>query len=194
MAGMFSTFNATPARRNQTYDLNHDPGDVSGNRVKQGIMDTGRQADATQAQSGESRNSLVGLLSQDPSKILSDYVSGAMPEFNQQLQGIRENAIARGIGTGDLGTAYEGSLASAFQRNLTSKAADLYGTRLGGMESLHGMDVGENSDTQNRYFDLLTGRQDLEEGRRQADKNRKAGLLSGLMSTIGNSAGLFAGG
>lgn len=63
--------------------------------------------------------------------------SSAMPQFQDGLQDIRENAIRRGVSLGDTGniqTRNEGSLASAFQRNLAntagSSAMELYQTSL----------------------------------------------------------------
>jgi hypothetical protein len=61
-------------------------------------------------------------------------VSSAMPQFQDQIQGLRESAINRGVQYGDIGTRNEGSLASAFQRNLAnlagSQSMQLYQTAL----------------------------------------------------------------
>lgn len=72
------------------------------------------------------------------------YVSGQMPQLFKALQGTKENAIARGVSTGDLGTSYEGDVFSAFQRNLANV--------LGGMA----MQGYENS--RNRYVDMAAGK------------------------------------
>lgn len=63
--------------------------------------------------------------------------SAAMPQFQDQLQDIRESAIRRGVNLGDTGniqTRNEGTLASAFQRNIANTAGagamDLYQTAL----------------------------------------------------------------
>lgn len=61
-------------------------------------------------------------------------VSSAMPQFQDQLQGLRESAIRRGVDLGDIGTRNEGTLASAFQRNIAnasaSNAINLYNSAL----------------------------------------------------------------
>ncbi|HKX10781.1 MAG TPA: hypothetical protein VJN67_21465 [Stellaceae bacterium] len=113
----------------------------------------------------------------------SDYIrqtvgaqaSSALPEFNQQLQSIRENAIRRGITGGDLGTSYEGDLASAFQRNIANSV------------SSHAYDAYQTS--RNRYLDLLTGQRDYETA--QENARRKRGSFLGNL--LGTAAGAFGG-
>lgn len=86
------------------------------------------------------------------------FLSSQMPALMQSLQGTRENAIRRGISTGDLGTSNEGDVYSAFQRNLANV--------LGGL-SMQGY---ENS--RNRYVDMaggkLTGALDAENSARNS--------------------------
>lgn len=114
-------------------------------------------------------------------------VSSAMPQFEQQLQGIRESAARRGISNGEVATNYEGDLASAFQRNIAnsvgSQAVALQGQKtnaLGGLQS----------EERNQYLDLLSGNLD----RQQAEKNRKTSFWSGLIGAAGGAAGAYFGG
>jgi hypothetical protein len=96
-----------------------------------------------------------------------------MPQFREQLQLTREDGIRRGISTGDLGTSYEGDLASAFSQNL----ADTFGSMA--------MSGYENS--RNRYLDLLTGRLD----RNQAARNARTANWMGAGRA---AASVFSGG
>lgn len=166
------------------------------NRNRNGIIDAGNQAGQGEANAGGSRNQFLDLLNQDPSKTLSAYVDSAMGSFNKSLQNQRESSIQRGIGTGDLGTAYEGSLDSAFQKNIAGAAAGLYGKRLDAAQGLYGQDSSNSQNDQNRYLDALTGQND----RNTQQKNSHNSFLGGLISTIGNVAtgglagGLFGGG
>lgn len=177
---------------NQTYDLTHDPGDVTGNRTKQSIMDLGNAQTGLTGNANSDRNQFLSLLN-GGGDYLKSLVSQAMPEFNSRLNGIRENAIARGISTGDLGTSYEGDLASAFQRNLANQAAGLYTTQLGAAQNLYGQDISREQANQNNYLDLLTGRLSFEESKKQAAKDRKAALANGFLGAVGSAGGFFAG-
>ena len=179
--------------KNQTYDLNHDPGDVSGNRTKQSIMDLGSAQAGLTGNANSDRNQFLSMLN-GGGDYLKSLVSQAMPEFNSRLNGVRENAIARGISTGDLGTSYEGDLASAFQKNIANQAAGLYTTQLGAAQNLYGQDISREQANQGSYLDLLTGRLSFEESKKQAAKDRKASLTSGLLGAAGSAAGFFAGG
>lgn len=78
---------------NQTYDLNHDPGDVTGNRTKQGIMDLGNAQAGLTGSANADRNQFLTMLN-GGGDYLKSLVSQAMPEFNARLNGIRENSIA----------------------------------------------------------------------------------------------------
>lgn len=93
--------------------------------------------------------------------------SRAMPQFHSALQDIRENAIRRGISTGDLGTSYEGDLASAFHQNIADTAGQY---AYGGYQQ-----------SRNRYLDLLTGGLDRETAERNARRDMWGNLIgSGL--------------
>lgn len=98
-------------------------------------------------------------------------VDAAMPSFNASLQGVRENAIARGASTGDLGTSYEGDLASAFDAHtknaVASQAAGMY------------------NQNQDRYLGLLTGGMDRQTQNENYQRQRKAGLWGSLGSAFG---------
>jgi hypothetical protein len=103
-------------------------------------------------------------------------INNALPQLRQQLQLTREDAIRRGVSTGDLGTSNEGDLVSAWSRNLDNT--------LGSMA----MQGYENN--RNRYLDLLTGRMD----RDTASKNRVSNTLSGLFSGASQAAAAYYGG
>lgn len=94
-------------------------------------------------------------------------MSSAMPSFLKQLQGVRENAIARGIDTGDLGTTNEGNLASAFQRNFTNM--------------IGGQALDTYNQSRNRYLDLLTGKLDAEQAAENNYQQRRSGFWNGLI-------------
>lgn len=107
-------------------------------------------------------------------------VEAAMPSFYQALQGVRENAVRRGISTGDLGTSFEGDLASAFQRNIVndigSRAQDQYQFSRG------------------NYLDLLAGGADRDMAERNARRSRQGGLFGALGGIAGTLIGGPAGG
>lgn len=145
---------------------------------------------------GESMSSRQGFLDllKGGGDVLKSYVDEAMPQFNTALQGIRENAIARGISTGDLGTSYEGDLASAFQKNLANRAASLYETRLGAAGRLAEGDADRYERGRMTWLDGISGRLDREQARQQARNQRRAGLLGSLIGSAGAVAGAVYGG
>lgn len=104
-------------------------------------------------------------------RLIDSQYNRLMPQFNQSLQGLRENAIQRGISTGDLGTSYEGDLASAFQQHLLDSisggAMDLYNTRL----------------------DLLSGMADRKLAAKNAKRQGKGSMLGGLFGLGGSILG-----
>jgi hypothetical protein len=124
-------------------------------------------------------------------------LDSAMPGFQDDLQGIRESAIRRGVDLGDIGTRNEGSLASAFQRNMTNVAdagaRDNYNTAL---ERLYG------------YRDYRTSQDNAKAERRSAGLGAVAGIagtflgspagaavggkIGGMMSKLGGRGGLPA--
>lgn len=123
---------------------------------------------------------------------LNRYIQGAvsagMPEFNRNLQGVRENAIARGIGGGGLGTSYEGDLASAFHRNISNSAAgqamNLYNTRAGGYQDLYGTDVELAEGSRNRYLDILGGQADRDQAAQNAKRKKILGIFGFLLALL----------
>lgn len=72
------------------------------------------------------------------------FLSSQMPGLMQSLQGSRENAIQRGISTGDLGTSYEGDIYSAFQQNIAN--------------ALSGMSMQGYENSRNRYVNMASGK------------------------------------
>lgn len=154
------------------------------NRWRNGVINAGNQAGTGQDNAAGSRNMFMDMLTADPAKELAAYVAGATPDFQKQLQGQREANVARGAGTGDLGTAYEGSIDSAFQRNITAKAGDLLGQQLTAGGQLASLDAQTNDSNQNRYLDALSAQSDQS----QQAKNSKNSFLGGIISTVGNVA------
>lgn len=99
-------------------------------------------------------------------------VDSAMPAFQDQLQGIRESAIRRGVDLGDIGTRNEGTLASAFQRNMANTAGSM---------------AQQNYQT---ALDRLYGFRDWQ----TAKDNAKAERRNATIGAIGTVAGTLAGG
>lgn len=111
---------------------------------------------------------------------LRAYESEGMPKFQGALQDIRENAIRRGITGGDLGTSYEGDLASAFQQNIMD---------VGGR---YAYDAFQSS--RNRYLDLLTGGADRETGRGNAKRDMWGNIIGAGLQAAGTYFGSRGGG
>lgn len=107
-------------------------------------------------------------------------VQNALPSFLQNMQGLKEQNIRRGISTGDLGTSFEGDLTSAFQRNLANSVAS---------QSL-GLFNNRNSLLSGYYGDQL----DREQAARNDASQRRGGFINGLMQLGGAAAGFFGGG
>lgn len=95
------------------------------------------------------------------------YMSRAMPQFRKDLQLTREDNQRRGISTGDLGTSYEGDLASAFQQNVS--------------DTLGGMAMNAYENNRNRYLALLTGKIAGDQAYKSDQQNMIAGIFSGAM-------------
>jgi hypothetical protein len=108
-------------------------------------------------------------------KTLRSYESQGMPQFQSGLQDIRENAVRRGITGGDLGTSYEGDLASAFQRNLMD---------VGGR---YAFDAYQQS--RGRRLDLLTSQLDRETARKNAQRDMWGNLIGSGLQAFGTFAG-----
>jgi hypothetical protein len=107
------------------------------------------------------------------SRSINSLTSAAMPQFNQQLQDTRENAIRRGVSGGGLGTSYEGDVFSAFQRNVSNTA---------------GAYANENY---NRYLEMLSGTRDYETYLAEQKRKRKGGLFGALGSIAGGIGGFI---
>lgn len=91
----------------------------------------------------------------------------AMPGFQQNMQGMKEDNIRRGISTGDLGTSFEGDLTSAFQRNMTNAIA-------GQASSMY-------NNNQNRYAGMVGQQQDAAQSAENNAQQRRSGLFGGLL-------------
>jgi hypothetical protein len=107
-------------------------------------------------------------------------LDSAMPGFQDDLQGIRESAIRRGVDLGDIGTRNEGTLASAFQRNIANVAGagaqQNYQTAL---DRLYG------------YRDYKTAQDNAKAERRSAGLGAVAGIAG---SVLGGPLGAKIGG
>ena len=99
-------------------------------------------------------------------------LDSAMPGFQDDLQGIRESAIRRGVDLGDIGTRNEGTLASAFQRNIANVA---------------GAGAQQNYQT---ALDRLYGYRDY----RVAQDNAKAERRAAGLGAVAGLAGMALGG
>lgn len=112
-------------------------------------------------------------------------IQNALPGLRNDIQMTRENAIRRGVSTGDYGTSAEGDVTSAWQRNLSNALA-------GQAENAY-----ENN--QSRYLDLLVGGMDRQTAQENARKKRGGNLWGGLgavggfILSGGNPAGAAAG-
>jgi hypothetical protein len=108
-------------------------------------------------------------------------INNALPQLRNDLQMTRENAIRRGISTGDLGTSFEGDVTSAWGRNLSNALA---GQALGAYTGYENRAQSGYENSQNRYLDLLTGAMDRNTAEENANKKKKSGLY-GTLGTIG---------
>lgn len=150
--------------------VNPDPrGTVAAGGVDEraGAFDALSTSDKLKRYTGEGQDAI--------NQSLQAAISAAMPEFNQGLQGIRESAIRRGVTLGDVDniqTQNEGSLASAFQKNIANTAGSMaqqnYQT---GLDRLYG------------YRDMQTAKSNAQDARR-----------SGFWSTLGGIGGAALGG
>jgi len=114
------------------------------------------------------------------STLIRSQMDGAMPQLHGALQGVRENAIARGMSTGDLGTSMEGDVVSAFQRNLaTAIAPQVFGLY---------------QNNRNTFLDMLSGQMDRDDTNRNAKKNREAALWGAGIDAAGSMLSLGFGG
>lgn len=109
--------------------------------------------------------------------LIQSQVAQAMPQFSGALQGVRENAIRRGMSTGDLGTSYEGDLASAFQNHIAQSV---------GQQAFNLFQGNRNT-----YLDLLSGAMDREDNAQNSASNRKSGLFGSIIGGLGSAAGAF---
>jgi len=175
--------------------MSNGQGGVSGNTnqaFKSAINQNAGNAATAGANAGTDRSSLTSLLA-DPTTALTGMVNAALPQFNQQLADLQGNEIRRGMSTGDMGTAYEGSLASAFQRNIAGQAAGLYGQQVQGYGNLYGTDTSAAEQDQNRYTQMLSGEQDYETQQQQLKAQQKNALLGGVGGLLGSVLGAASG-
>lgn len=97
------------------------------------------------------------------------YMNQAMPQLQNQLQLSKEDAIRRGVSTGDLGTSNQGDILSAFQQNMSN--------------TLGGLATSEYENNQNRYLNLLTGTLDRNSSNANSNNNMWAGIGSSALSS-----------
>ena len=147
--------------------------------------------------SGNDRQALLNQVNggQDAlTKSLQAAFSAAMPSYFKNLQSLRESNVARGAGTGGLGTTTEDDLTSAFQRNLAnaagSQALGLYNTQTSALGGLLNQDNQQNDE----YASMLGGERDYETQQANARKQRKGGLFGGIGSILGGVGGFLLGG
>lgn len=159
----------------------------SGTGGRQGGMDAATAQQGQYAQTD--RNRYLGALGGGQQALDTSTqaaISSGMPQLNQNLQSSREDAIRRGISTGDLGTSNEGDIYSAFQRNIANSTAgqamNLYNTQAQSYGNLA-------TNSGNNYLDLLTGGLD----RQQQQTNQKTSFWNSLISAGGQAAGAYLG-
>jgi hypothetical protein len=125
-------------------------------------------------------------------------VDAAMPSFQGQLQGVRESALRRGVQNGELGTSYEGDLASAFDQHtkqaIAGQALGLYNTQLGASQDLYGVDTRRAQDSRDSYLDILTARGDWDRVNAEQNHKKKSGIGGMIGGAIGGVGGFLLGG
>lgn len=133
-------------------------------------------------------NRLYGEINKETPEAANDYISrtiasitnAQMPEFQRNLQDVRESALQRGLFAGGLPTSYEGDVFSAFQKNIANTA---------GQYAYQNYDA-----SRNRYLDLLSGTRDYETAMENAKKKKRGGLFGALGSVLGGVGGFLVGG
>jgi len=141
---------------------------------------------ASGANAQTDRNNYLNILQNGQNSLntsVASATSAAMPALNQTLQSTREQAVKRGISTGDLGTSNEGDILSAFQRNISNSAGEqamgLFNTEAGSAGNLYQSD-------NNNYLNLLRGNQDYQTGQQNAKRAKNSALFGGLGSAVGS--------
>lgn len=179
-------------KKREKQQLKEWDGAGSGARIRQGTIAEGDRMHGREDDYQQSRNrymDAIGGGQQAFETSARSAVAAAMPQFNSQLEGVRANAIRRGVSNGELGTSYEGDLASAFQKNISNaiggQALGLYGQQLGGYSDLYHGDYGAEEDSSNRYFDLLSGVEDRKEIARQRKLREQQGWAGLGVDLIG---------
>lgn len=156
------------ANRNSYTEGGRTYGQLTGHDLSTG---KGRRAEADQQRIFSARERKVDRFQQQGQGALNETtraaIAAGMPAFDQRLQGMREGHIRRGVNLGDIGTRDEGSLASAFQRNIANAISGL------------------SMDQYNTSLDRLYG--DLD--RSQAAKNARSQARGGIWKTLGGLAG-----
>lgn len=144
------------------------------------------QYSAMDSQVSADRNRYLDMLSggqQALNTSASAAMESAMPQFKQQLQGLRESAIRRGISNGETATSYEGDLASALQRNVANsvagQATNMYGTQLSGARDLYQTGLDE------KYG--LMDRATAADNARRGSRDSLIGSVLGAAGTIGGA-------
>lgn len=96
-------------------------------------------------------------------------INQALPQLRNSLQLSREDAIRRGISTGDLATSNEGDITAAWGQNISN--------------TLGGLATSEYENNQNRYLSLLTGSIDRTQSQQNQNSNNWFGLGGAALST-----------
>lgn len=94
----------------------------------------------------------------------------ALPQLREGLQLTREDAIRRGVSTGDLGTSMEGDLVSKWGQNFS--------------DTLGSMAMQGYQTNRDRYLDLLSGRLDRNTAAGNARGQTAAGAGQGIAQLL----------
>jgi hypothetical protein len=120
-------------------------------------------------------------------------MSAAMPSLFKALQGTKESNIRRGLYNGETPTSYEGDVMSAFQGNIADSVAgqsmNLWDRQQSGREHLLDLSTASGFRARENYYDLIAGKLDRDQAKRQAKAEENAGIAKGIGSIVGGIFG-----
>lgn len=120
-------------------------------------------------------------------------LSAAMPTLFNALQHTKENNIRRGMMNGETPTSYEGDVYSAFQGNLANatagQAMNMFGTQVNARQGMMNMSAGLGERSRGTYYDLMAGKLDRDQVKRNAKAQTQQGYLNTAVDLVGAVAG-----
>lgn len=147
-------------------------GQDSRRRTTQGVV---RQMDSAMADE-QSGAGWQNAFNQTAGAQLAD----ALPSMRNSMQMTREDAIRRGVSTGDYGTSAEGDLVSSWGRNIGNSFA--------------GQAAGMYNQSRGRYMDLLSGKLGYAMNDENTNRNFLSGIAGGVMRGATQMFGARGGG